>query len=188
MRSRFLLVPLLLMLASCTHVKAVPPEVQKFGDAYSVQPTETWNGLQKNYFSSISDQWTADGIGLNGIDFWYDIADDRPLYERRTVEFPNFRADMRASDVQDLFISSTTKIGAEGVEAKNLRPAKFGPADGFRFELTFTTSTGLRVRQIVLAAIVEEKLQAISYWGAEAHYFDAHLDEVEQIMASVQLL
>ncbi len=188
MKARLLFIPLLLIVASCTHIKAVPPEVQKFGTAYSVQPTETWNGLNKNFFSSVSEQWTADGVGLNVIEFWHDIGNDQPLYERRTIEFPKFRADMRATDVQELFVSSTTKVGAENVEAKNLRPAKFGQADGFRFELTFTTQSGLRMRQVVLAAIVEEKLQAIAYWGAEAHYFGAHTEEVEQIMASIQLL
>ena len=188
MRTKLLFIPFLLILASCTHIKAVPPEVQKIGTAYSVQPTVAWNGLNSNFFPSVSEQWTLDGVGLNGIDFWHDIEDDQSLYERRSVEFPKFRADMRATDIQELFISSTTKAGAEDVEAANLRPAQFGPADGFQFELTYARSSGLRIRQIVLAAIIDGKLQAISYWGTEQHYFDAHAEEAEKIMASVQLL
>ncbi len=188
MRPSLLFIPFLLILASCTHIREVPPEVQTFGSAYSVQPTEKWNGLNNLSFPSISEQWTADGVGLNVIEFWHDIANDQALFERRTVEFPKFRSDMKATDVQELFVSSTTKNGGESVEAMNLRPAKFGSVDGFRFELTFTTRTGLHMRQSVLAAVVDEKLQAISYWGTDVHYFDAYAEEAEKIMASIQLL
>jgi len=188
MRRILLVIPFLMILASCTPIKLIEPAPQKVGSAYIIHPTIAWNGLDNTMFPSISENWTADGFGLNGIDFWHDIENDKALYDHSGKEYPKFRKDMKATEVQELMVSSLTKAGAENVQATNLRPAKFSTADGFRFDMTYSATNGLHLRRMVLAAIVEEKLQIISYWGTEAHYFELHVDEVEKIMASVELI
>ena len=186
---RFLfLIPILMFVASCTHIKMIEPKPQEIGKAYQVNPTKQWNGLNKTSFQTVAEQWTKDGPLLNGISFWHNISNDDALFEERGVEYPKFREDMRATEVMEFFVSSAAKTGAVDFETSNLRPAKFGDADGFRFEYTYVTDDGLKMRGMVLAAVIEKKLQMMSFWATEAHYYEQNVEEVEKIFGSVQLI
>lgn len=188
MSRNLFLIPFLLLVASCTHIKVIDPKPQEIGQVYQINPTTPWNGLNRSSFGTVPEQWTKDGLLLNGINFWHEIAEGDALLEASGVEYPKFSADMRPTEIQEFFVSTAVKAGAENVKASNLRPAKFGDAEGFRFDFTFTTPTGLKMRGMAVAAVIDNKLQMIEYWGAEAHYFDKNLDEAEKIFGSVQLI
>ncbi|WP_282604823.1 hypothetical protein [Pelagibius sp. Alg239-R121] len=165
----------------------IDPKPQEIGKAYQVNPTKQWNGLNKSSFQTVAEQWTKDGPLLNGMNFWHDISKDDALYEERGVEYPKFREDMRATEVMEFFVSSGTKSGAVNIEASNLRPAKFGNAEGFRFEYTYATGDGLKMRGMVLAAVIDQKLQMISYWATDAHYYEKNAKEAEKIFETIEL-
>lgn len=189
MKLRFFAVPFLLAVASCTPIKLVEPTPQAIGQSYRVKPTAAWNGLTSVAAGPIvSEQWSKDGWLLNGMNFWHDIEEGSALFEVDEVEFPKFKTDMRATEVQEFFVSSKTKRGVEDVEATNLRPAKFGSAEGFRFDFTFLSPEGLKMRGMVLAAMINQKLQLIEYWATDAHYFEQNADEVEKIFETIELI
>lgn len=188
MRLGLILIPLMLAVASCTHITKVEPIPQDIGKSYKVTPTSSWNGLRRESFGSVSERWTKDGLLLNGINFWHDIAEETALYKKSEVEFAKFKSDMKATEILEFFVTSKSQSGAEDVEAMNLRPASFGGADGFRFDVTFASTEGLKMRGKVLAAIIDGKLQLIEYWATDAHYFEQDADEAEKIFESIQLI
>ena len=69
------------------------------------------------------------------------------------------------------------------VEGKGLRPATFGAAKGFRFELSLLTQEGLAKRGLAAGTVQDGKLQLIVYLAADLHYYDQYRNEVEGILA-----
>lgn len=188
MRQFFLVAFLALIVTGCAPFNIVEPKPREIGNAYKVQPTVAWNGYSKQQFGLIDERWTIDGIGLGDMRFWHDIKDGEPLFKSRVLEYPQFESGMRPTEVAELYAGSLAKAGVVDFETQNLRPAKFGNIQGFRFEFTYIVETGLRLRGTALAAIVEEKLQLIVYSAPELHYYDKNLEEAEKVMASVEML
>ncbi len=188
MRLLVLFTGLALILTGCAPFNLVEPKPREIGTAYSVEPTIAWNAYSKQQFGLIDERWTIDGFGLGDMRFWHDVNDGEALFESRVIEYPTFQSDMRPTEVAELYAGSLSKADVVDFETQNLRPAKFGSVDGFRFELSYLLASGLKVRGTALAAIVDQKLQLIVYSAPELHYYSKNLDEAEKVMASVQLL
>ena len=75
----------------------------------------------------------------------------------------------------------------EGVERASYRTAKFGSADGFRFELAFVWPDGVEARAIVAGAVVKNRLQLIVYLGTRLHYFDKYRPAIDRLFESVRV-
>ncbi len=188
MRPIVLFACLALILTGCAPFNIVEPKPREIGGAYKVQPTVAWNAYSKQQFGLIDERWTIDGIGLGDMRFWHDVKGGETLFESRTLEYPKFEADMRPTEVAELYAGSLSKAGVVDFETQNLRPAKFGNVEGFRFEFTYLVDTGLKQRGTALAAIVDGKLQLIVYSAPELHYYEKNLEEAEKVLASVQVL
>jgi hypothetical protein len=87
----------------------------------------------------------------------------------------------------ELAADTLTALGNAQVEAHHLQPARFGSAQGFRFELTYVQRSGLEAQALVAGAVIRERLHLIWYSGSRAHYFPRYRDHVERLIQSVTL-
>jgi hypothetical protein len=94
---------------------------------------------------------------------------------------------MSETEVVDAIVDAVTLSGAQQVEARNLRPANFGSADGFRFELAFLNSDGLKKDGAVVGTIVDQSLYLIVYTGTRIHYYPKYVREFEKIVSSINI-
>ncbi|MCY3731774.1 MAG: hypothetical protein OXF98_10570 [Rhodospirillaceae bacterium] len=132
--------------------------------------------------------WTVDGLALQSLVFVSGIDDGDRLFPAISDDQGRaFRENMRSSDLAELIVESFALIsGAVAIEIDDLRPADFGPWEGFRFSMQFASVTGLEERAIVLGAVVDARLHVILYRGARDYYFDKYLPQVEQLLASIE--
>lgn len=176
--------------AGCAVVTLVEPKRTTVGDAYSVEPQIRWTSLPARTGMEL---WTVDGSGLQSITFVKGVADSQPVV-RGLIQGgapedkrPKFRKGMTPSEIMELLVDSYALFGNQKIETANLRPAKFGTADGFRFEMTFVLRSGLEMQALAAGVVVKDRLHALIYSGTRAHYFPKYRDTVERVLASVQL-
>lgn len=183
MKTRAALVLLLATLAGCTHYSLVADKQRAIGGVYTVDPQIAWS----KHSEGNVELWTVDGPGLQAVRFFKGLRDGDQLIATSDKTNPaTFKSGMKASDILELVVDSLTRSGAGEVDATALRPAAFGPFVGFRFDLVFLTSDGLRVRGLAAGAVIKEKLHLILYTGADTHYFGKYLDQVERLLASIE--
>jgi hypothetical protein len=94
---------------------------------------------------------------------------------------------MSPSELAELLVDGLTSTGAQNVTITNLRPQKFGSADGLRCELAFVTKNGLAKQGIAAGSIVKDRLYLVLYTGAKLHYYEAHRDDAERIIQSIRM-
>lgn len=95
---------------------------------------------------------------------------------------------MQPHEVAELYVEAFTRNEVQEAEFSNLRPANFGTAEGFRFDMSFRSRDGRLMRGVAIAALIEQKLHMISFFAPEADAYDEYRAEAERIMASVELL
>ena len=150
--------------------------------AYSFATPINWS--QRS--SSAPVVWTVDGEGLEFMLHFDGIESGTKIFKGMPEDGQPFSADMRASDIADLFIESFGQArGAGAVRLLSLRPTEFGPWSGFAFELEFESVGGLPMRALATGAVVDERLYLIVYAGARDYYFDKYLPHVEEIVNSI---
>ncbi len=176
---------LAMMLTGCAvGFTLVEPRRMAIGDLYTVEPQIPWSSTK----AGRMELWTVDGPALEAIRFINGIGDGEAWFEGREKEKqPKFRKSMTASEIMEFVVDSLTMLGLEKIEAKGLRPEKFGTAQGFRFEMNFVTRQGLEGQGSVVGGVVKEKLYLIIYSGARAHYYPKHKDHVERIIQSIRM-
>ena len=179
-----------LLAASCASMRsayrAVDPGVRTIGNTYTVEPRVTWS---RSFFSTISprfEMWTIDGVGLETLRFYTGIPEGEPLISGGTNQErrPRFRAAMTTAEVSELV--AETLFGSP-YPPRNVRPAPFGGVDGFRFEVSYATTGGMKREAIVAGAVVDKRLHVIAYEGTALYHFAKYRDEAEHIVQSVRL-
>ena len=119
--------------------------------------------------------WTIDGPLLNSL---YLIPNVRErdfvfLGQRQTKRRPDgafYHRGMRPDELRDLIADGLRATGAVNVTTSNLRPATFGSREGFRFEMTLDSESGLKYRAMA-AAFEHEKGLALALFYAPAEYY-----------------
>jgi hypothetical protein len=188
--SRWILAGLLLVAAAGCELAGgyslVEPGRHQFDDEFSVSSKLAWSQLA----FGERHVWTIDGAGLEAVWFYAGIEDGDALITNvdQDEDAPRFDSDMRPNEVMELVVDSLGLIGSVNVEGTGLRPAEFGSVKGFRFELTLQTQEGLIKRGLAVGAMQDGKLQLIVYLAADLYYYDKYLDEVENILASVEMI
>ena len=120
--------------------------------------------------------WTIDGVVLHTLRFFKGIGDGEPMFaappgdERR----PRFRIAM-----------TTTEVAR--VTPKNLRPATFGTASGFRFEMNYFTRDGVHREALVAGAVFDRRLHVIVYDGTSLYHVGKYRADAERVIDSVKL-
>lgn len=173
-----------LLVGACNKYSMVESSRQTIGDAYSVEPVIGWSEES----AGTAELWTVDGPELDAVRLYAALGRGDALFTTKSdADMPGYDPDMQAPDIADLVVDSIARLGAGEVDATNLRPARFGALDGFRFEVSFYTDDGLRVAGMALGAKgADGKLHLILFTGAELYYFPKYRDQVERIFQSVQ--
>jgi len=89
--------------------------------------------------------------------------------------------------VMELLAANLGKLGYQQVKTANLRPAPFGSAAGFRFDMTFSTQDGLEMKGEALFAQRDGKLDMILFMAPTEYYYDHFGPTVEKVFGSVQI-
>jgi hypothetical protein len=187
-------IALSLLAAGCTQYSLIQPQRVVVKDAFSVEPDIAWNRINVTDIQgrTHTETWTADGPLLNALTFFAGIEDGNPLFRRteeeeRRDKLPAFRSTMNSTDIMELVEASYAKITQSSLtKTRNLRPAKFADADGFRFEMSFVGKDEVD-REATAAGVVRNgKLYMILYHGARLHHHELRRPQAERIIESVR--
>jgi len=174
----------ILLLGSCARYTLVEPKPRTIADLYTVDPQTQWSATTFGKWEI----WTVDGSGLEAVQFLTGLNDGQPLFQTADAQKRmKFQKSMSPSELAELLADGLTSVGAQNVTITNLRPYRFGAADGFRCELSFLNSYGLEKQGLAAGAAVNGRLYLVLYTGAKVHYYDAHRGEVERIIESIRM-
>lgn len=191
---RYAIVAVFLLLAGCAQYSAVGPQRVTVKDTLIVEPDIAWNKINAQDVSgrSRTEIWTADGHMLNTITFFAGIEDGRPLFvqtaeEERRVNLPAFRSTMTSIDVMELVEATYVKIAQSPLaKTRNLRPAKFADADGFRFEMSLVDKDEVDREAIAIGTVRNGRLYLIFYQGARLHHYSLRQAQAERIIQTAK--
>lgn len=193
MKRSFFVILLVMVLGGCganlanykyTALETTP---QTFGSSFTATPPAGWNRVTSDLDQPKQINWsTGEKDNRVGIRFWYDLNEGDALFKHVDPDFPLFGSDMSPAEIMAMFKNSLELRNLLEVETTNLQPASFGNAEGFRFDSSFRLPNDIPVSGAVLGAIVDQKLQLISY-TAKPHLYERYLGDVNQVMQSVQL-
>lgn len=161
------------------------------GKVMSVTPRAGWNKMSARP-SDQGERWTRDGIALNELTFFSAIPDGGTLYHTpygSEQKLPKFRSNMLVTDIVELFENSNRiLLGSSVFSIQLVEPAKLGTHEGIRFAYSYAAQDeGLTRKGEGVAAIVDGKLYVVNFIAPEIHYFDRDIEEVRQLVASLQL-
>lgn len=183
-RTAFVLTVVAGLLAGCARYTLVEPRPRTIADLYTVEPQTRWSALTDGKW----EVWTVDGAGLEAIQFLTGLDDGEPLFRAADAQKRmKFRKTMSPSELAELLVDGLTSIGVQSITVTNLRPQKFGSADGFRCELAFVTKNGLEKQGMAVGGTVNGRLYLVLYTGTKLHYYQAHRDNAERIMQSIRM-
>jgi hypothetical protein len=184
LRATLVLTALAGLAPGCARYSLVEPGPRTIAGVYTVEPRTAWSGVTEGKW----EVWTVDGPGLAAIQFLNGLEDGEPLFKAAaTQKRVAFRKTMSPSELAELLVDGLTSTGAQRITVTNLRPQKFGSADGFRFELAYVTRNGLDKLGTAAGGIVKDRLYVVLYTGATLHYYDAHREDVERIIQSIRM-
>lgn len=196
MNSRItVLVVVLVALAGCVNYALVPPARTTVTGSYSVAPTLTWNKATLHG----DERWTIDGNSLQELIFISATDGKRilssplggptltdPVIRPSNDKLPPYQATMTPIDIKELVEASITQLGAVNLQTSNFRPAKFGNASGFRFDLAFAQKNGLLEKGFAVGAQVGDRLNLIIFTAASVYYYDRDFPEAQRIVDSIE--
>ncbi|NKB42930.1 MAG: hypothetical protein GKS03_01505 [Alphaproteobacteria bacterium] len=175
-------------LSGCAaYVLVEPDQPAAIGAELVVDPQVSWARVA--YPTTNGSLWTIDGLGLNQLYFFTEVEAGKPMVRiqgQAKDAMPFYEESMIATDVMELVETTLTRLGNQQVEATNLRPAKFGPRNGFQFDLTMTSQGGLIVKGLCIAAQRDDELDALLFLAAEEYYYELHRPVVEKVFASIR--
>jgi hypothetical protein len=187
MKCRFVFAVLLFTsLAGCAGISAVDAgKPVSLGDGTFVEVQQRWTRMR----DSEGTLWTIDGLNLNELHFFLDVRADRPITPipgRANRDLPTYKKDMLPDDVMVLTANTLPlKRPWTQVRTSNLRPAAFGSAKGFRFDVDFVAD-GLEMKGAALARQHGEHLDLLLFIGPSEFYFGRDMPAVEKIFESIR--
>jgi len=185
--ARLMVIGVAFLLSGCaayTAIDANKPVV--VGNKVSVMPQIAWAKAASPGVAATL--WTADGVALDSLMFFTGIEPGQPLVSVAGVdkkEVLKYRTGMVPDDVMELLASNIEKLGYRQIATANLRPAPFGQAEGFRFDLTCTTSEGLKVKGMAIAAQRSGKLDLVLFLAPDEYYYGRYSDKIDSLFASI---
>jgi hypothetical protein len=160
----------------------VEPRLRPIEEYYTVEPGVAWTTMTVGKV----EWWTIDGYVLHQLRFYKGIADGEPMFTGGANEDrrPRFRTTMTPTEAAEFIIES---LYGGRLTARNLRPAPFGSAPGFRFEVSYVTRDGVQREALVSGAVVKDRLHTIVHDGTALYHFGRYRPEAERVIESVRL-
>lgn len=154
-------------------------------------PKAGWNKSSASP-SDHGERWTRDGLALNELTFFAGIPDGGTLYHTpygSKDKLPKFRSAMLPTEIVELFENSNRILLDSSVfSIDSVEPAMLGAHAGVRFSYNYAAQDeGLTRKGEGVAAIVGGKLYLVNFIAPAIHYFDRDIDEVRQLVATLQL-
>lgn len=184
------------LVAGCTQYALVPPQQRVLvKDAFSVEPDMAWNRINEQgaFGPSRTETWTADGQMLNALTFFAGVEDGNPLF-RQTAEqekrdkLPVFRSNMNSTDIMELVEATYAKVVQTTLtKTRELRPAKFADADGFRFEMSLVGQDEIDREATATGTVRNGRLYLIFYQGARLHHYGLRQAQAERIIQTAKI-
>ena len=152
-------------------------------NTYSVYPKTSWNQLKQDKITI----WTANGVGLDRIVFINNINDGETIFgDDKTSEYKN---DMSEIEIADLFMESMKNAGKwPNGNFDNLKLQKFGPFDGFNFDLILISEEGLSYKGVASGAVIKDELYLMFFLATKLHFYDSYHDKFQNIISSIKKL
>jgi len=165
----------------------------RVGDvSLAVTPPRECNKVSARLFTDIRDveDWTQNGIYLDGISFVTGLKDGKALvYQRSRTDrqVPKFRSNMTPPEIAAM-IESLFRVrgGAVDFTTTSLAPRPFLGVNGFQHDFEHLDSDEVRRRGRVVGAVIDGKLYLILFDAARSHYFNALLPDFEAVVASAR--
>jgi hypothetical protein len=177
-------------LTGCASVTSAPAGLYDAPKPYQVTLGREWSDISvmSGAPSKSVRLLTIDGPLLNRLYIVGGLAPGEFMFRSmsKTQPTPTVRKEMSATERMEFITDNLGVMGYQRVEMARPRPAKFGQADGVRFDFTAKTADGLEIKGTSQVAEIDGKLYAIVYLAPAEHYFQATLPEVEKVMSSVR--
>ncbi len=163
---------LLLLLAACASPGGI---LQHAGSAdvfdMRVDTSLDWSRIK----GARNELWTIDGTALNSLSIFSGIKPGEHVFlmareKKNRPDGPWFRTGMRPDEIRDVVLDALRGQNWSNVSADNLRPQRYGDADGLRFELALTNPDGLVYKGSVAAVERGGKLTLL-VWKAPTEYY-----------------
>jgi hypothetical protein len=183
--------------ASCTRYSIVQPQRTAIKNGFTVEPGQAWNKINVQFGvggSHPMEAWTADGDQLDMMLFFAGVADGQTLMppprdEDKAKKLPVFRSGMSANEVKDVLEATLGQFMSSAlVETRNLRPAKFGGQDGYRFDFNLVGKDEVDRQGIAAGAVVNGKLYSVVFMGTRLYHYGLRLQDAEHIVSSIQFI
>jgi hypothetical protein len=180
----------LVSLSACVGVTAVGPGPVEIGKSYRISTGEIWSKYPPQARTNTVAFMTIDGTMLNTLSFVDGLQPGQSIIytSDRDKLIPKYRVDMSASELVDFVLDSYAVQGLANGKMTDLRPEKFGPLDGYRFDFTGAYNSGLELTGTGKIAQQGENLHIILFYAPSEYYYGLRKDEVDGILASVSLL
>lgn len=155
-----------------------------------VTPADDWNRWSSR--PSKGEIWTLDGLALNEVSFFAQIADGEPLYrerDRKNLPLPKFKADMLPTDLVELFEASNRILMQTSLfEMRNVEPAKMSGHDAVRFSYSYVMQGDeLNRKGEAVAANIGGKLYLVNFVAPSMHYYDRDIAKFRALAASIRI-
>lgn len=189
-------IALALLVASCAPYVLVKPQRVTVKDSLSVEPDIAWNKINQQDITGRSNTeiWTADGPLLNTLTFFAGIEDGKTLFvqtseQEKRDKLPAFRGSMTPTEVMELVESTYAKISQSSLtRTRNLRPAQFAGAPGFRFEFSYVGKDEIDREATAAGAIRNGRLYLIVYQGTRLYHHGLRQAQAERIIESARFI
>ncbi|MEP7349310.1 MAG: hypothetical protein ABI668_05065 [Sphingorhabdus sp.] len=157
----------------------------------TVTPAEDWNRWSARP-SKKGEIWTLDGISLNELSFFAQIASGEPLYrerDKKNLPLPKFKSDMLPTDLVELFEASNRIVLQTSLfEVSNVEPTKLGGNDAVRFSYRYVVQGDeLNRKGEAVAANIGGKLYLVNFVAPSIHYYDRDVSKFRALVDSIRI-
>ncbi len=191
MRRLIIALALAATLSACASAPKAAQGNYAVGSEYSVNLGRLWSDITPVMLPKVKPVHvlSVDGPLLNRLYITEGIAPGEYMIKPANKETPTptYRTGLSPGELAEFVTDTIAAYGYQAPEFTNLRPAKFGAADGLRFEVTARTKEGLNISGTSQVAERNGKLYVMLYLAPSEHYYGAHLPEVERTFASASL-
>jgi hypothetical protein len=181
------LTALALLAAGCAltqgNYRLVEPGVRSMDETDRVYSRLAWSSAAEGKIET----WTVDGFSLESLKFYEGIADSETMLPNRAndITAARFRASMTPLESVEFVVDS---LYGSPFTPRSVRPAHFGRADGFRFEVSYWRGDGVKREALVTGATVKGRLHVIIYEGTALYHFERYRPDVERLLESIALI